>query len=192
MTTTRNTPRKEAILSMLEADYGDGGAHSLAFELGRPPFAATEIARYVDWFDGDNGKPEFSPDGGVWDPSPSTVQSFARTLRGMETEGLVVSVSVKKLTYNGIVAAAKDGIDCDVLMPRTCYFSARTYERDIAAQQQRQEAAEAEQARRNALTPAQRKAEDDAKVEAIFGKRMQAPARLPGDVIDGCITEARS
>jgi hypothetical protein len=131
------TPRKAAILEMLEADYDEHGRDNpMVSEFGRPPFAATDIATYIDWFGGENGRPEIKwtqrPDGtkttsdpnAWWSPPASTVQSFARTLRGMAEEGLLVQVREKMDTRNGLARST-----CE--MPRTAYWSARTYERDL-------------------------------------------------------------
>jgi hypothetical protein len=133
MTKTIMTPRKEAILRMLEADYDEGGQDSLASEFGRPPLTATTIAQYIDWFDGDNGR-EWNemPDGSknavdpMWRVPAGTVQSFARTLRAMAKEGLLVSVREKQLTFNCIGGNYVD-------MPQTCYFSAKTMEHKVGS-----------------------------------------------------------
>ena len=130
MTKTIMTPRKKAIQRMLEADYDEGGRDSLASEFGRPPFTATTIAQHIDWFDGDNGR-EWNemPDGSknavdpMWRVPASTVQSFARTLRAMAKEGLLVSVREKQQTLNGIGGNYVD-------MPQTCYFSTKTMEQN--------------------------------------------------------------
>jgi hypothetical protein len=123
------TPRKEAILRMLEADYDEGGRDCLASEFGRPPLTATTVAEYIDWFGYDNGRTPYvkRPDGTIeyestlWRPSASQVQSFARTLRQMADEGLLVQVREKQQTRN---ALARDVVD----MTRTAYYSAKTVE----------------------------------------------------------------
>jgi hypothetical protein len=128
---TRLTERKVAILRMLEEHE-----ESIYEEIGIPPYTATDIANYVDRFGGENGRPEIKwveqPDGtkttsdpnAGWRPPESTVQSFARTLRGMTTEGLLVQVREKQQTLNGMADKYFD-------MPRVCYWSARTFERDM-------------------------------------------------------------
>lgn len=186
----RTTPRKEAILRMLEADYEEGGRDSLAREFGRPPLTATTIAEYIHWFDGENGRPECNAKPGesipneiaFWRPSASTVQSFARTLRAMAAEGLLVQVREKQQTRN---ALAGDHID----MPRVAYYSPKAMARNM-------EAKEAEQAHRKWLaeTPegqAHENAQMEAFCRALAGAKPAKPtAALPhGDVIDGCITE---
>lgn len=130
MKKTIMTPRKEAILRMLEADYDEGAPYSLASEFGRPPLTATTITQYIDWFDGDNGREwKEMPDGSknavdpMWCVPASTVQSFARTLRGMVKEGLLVCVREKQQTLNGISGTYID-------MPRVAYYSARTMEQN--------------------------------------------------------------
>jgi hypothetical protein len=190
MAKKRTTPRKEAILRMLEADYEEGGRDSLAREFGRPPLTATTIAEYIDWFDGENGRPECNAKPGesvpleiaFWHPSASTVQSFARTLRAMTAEGLLVQVREKQQTRN---ALAGDHID----MPRVAYYSLRAMASNI-------EAKEAERAHRAWLkeTP-EGQAYETAQIEAfccaLAGVKPAQPTapQLPGDVIDGCITE---
>jgi len=127
MAQKRDTPRKQAILRMLEADYDEGDLHSLANEFGRPPLTATTIAEYIDWFDGENGRqPHVTrPDSTIeyestlWRPSASLVQSFARTLRSMAAEGLLVQVREKQQTMNAITGNHID-------MPRVAYYSAKT------------------------------------------------------------------
>jgi hypothetical protein len=125
------TPRKAAILRMLEEH--DEGTYE---EIGIPPYTATDIANYIDWFGGDNGRPEIKwveqPDGTktstdpncYWRPSESQVQSFARTLRGMAAEGLLIQVREKQDTIDGMSGRTMD-------MPRVCYWSARTFELDM-------------------------------------------------------------
>lgn len=97
----RATKRKRAILEVLEA-------HSeLAYgEYGPPPYTATTIARRV---------------GG-------SVQSVARTLRGMAKSGLLVAVRDRQEVWNAI---ARSPLASTV----TAYYSARTMERDIAVAQ---------------------------------------------------------
>jgi hypothetical protein len=60
---------------------------------------------------------------GVWKAPPSEIQSMARTLRGMAAEGLLIQVRQKLQTHTAM--------GC-VEMPQTCYYSARTYARDVA------------------------------------------------------------
>lgn len=133
MTSTRNTPRKEAILRLLEHkfekgyDYDPDGGDDFGF----PPYIATTIATHIDEFGGKSGRPErvVSEGGWVnnewafWKAPPSEIQSMARTLRGMAAEGLVVQVRQKQQTHNAM--------GC-VEMPQTCYYSARTYASDVA------------------------------------------------------------
>ncbi|MEX3982788.1 hypothetical protein AB4Y45_27830 [Paraburkholderia sp. EG287A] len=128
---TRLTARKVAILRMLEEHD-----ESTYEEIGIPPYTATDIAQYIDWFGGENGRPEIKwveqPDGTrtssdpnrMWRAPASVVQSFARTLRGMVAEGLLVSVREKQDTLNGISGRTME-------MPRVCYWSVRTFERDM-------------------------------------------------------------
>jgi hypothetical protein len=95
----RDTKRKRAILQALEA-------HSEAeyLEYGAPPYSATTIAAQI---------------GG-------SVQSVARTLRGMAKDGLIVAVRDKQDVWNAIAGGY---IGATV----AAYYSARTMERDIAA-----------------------------------------------------------
>ena len=182
MAKKRMTPRKEAILRMLESDYDAFDRDDYRTGFGRHPYNATTIASYIDLFGGNNGALNSAPCEPV-KPSDSIVQSFARTLRGMVQEGLLVQVCEKQQTSNAI---ARDVVD----MPRTCYYSARTIARDVAANQALQAAKDAAAARYAALTPEQREAADRAMFGAMFGAKVQpAPAQLPSDVIDGCITE---
>lgn len=190
MTATRNTPRKWAILRMLEADYDDSSRDSFASEFGRPPFPATTIAQYIDWFGGDNGRPKYEVSPGesipnkiaFWYVSPSTVQSFARTLRGMAKEGLLIQVREKQQTMNGIAGQHID-------MPRVAYYSPKAMGRNI-------EAAEAERAHRRWLTDtpegrAHQEAQFEAFCRALAGAKAasRCAPRLSHDVIDGCIRE---
>lgn len=185
MAATRKTPRKEAILRLLEADYESlsiGGKYTLASDIGRPPFNAGRIAKLCDWFSGADVDPYGE------EPTASVVQSFARTLRGMAKEGLVVSVRHKTLTRNAIIASQRD-FDCDIPMMQTCYYSAKAMVCNV-------EAEEAEEAHRKWCkeTPegrAYEKARTDSLLDGLFGARPAQPtaAQLPGDVIDGCITE---
>lgn len=186
MTTTRNTPRKEAILRLLEADFESptiNGKYTLASEIGRPPFNAARIAELCDWFSGaDVAGPYGDP------PSASVVQSFARTLRGMAKEGLVVSVRHKTLTRNAIVASS-GRMDSSIPMMQTCYYSAKAMARNV-------EDAEAREAHRKwceetAEGRAHAAARTTAMLDAMFGAKPAQPtaALPPRDVIDGCITE---
>jgi hypothetical protein len=105
---TRWTSRKTAILEFLEDDE-----HCYQ-EYGTPPYNATTIANQTE--------PEPS-ENGDWRATAQTVQSVARTLRGMTKEGLLVAVRNRQEVWNAI---AGNGID----MPVTAYYSARTMERD--------------------------------------------------------------
>jgi hypothetical protein len=111
MTKTIMTPRKEAIMRMLE-DNSEGCLR----EYGGPPCTATTITAYIHWFGG-------REDGDREQYDPSVVQSFARTLRGMAAEGLVVRVIDKQDTLNRLAGN-------HIPMPRVAYYSAVTYERD--------------------------------------------------------------
>lgn len=95
----RATKRKRAILEVLEA-HGE-----LSYgEYGPPPYTATTITRRV---------------GG-------SVQSVARTLRGMATSGLLVAVRDRQEVWNAIASSP-------IASTVTAYYSARTMVRDIAA-----------------------------------------------------------
>lgn len=94
----RNTKRKRAILAFLE------GEHDF-LEYGTAPYSATVIAEVI----GDG-----------------SVQSVARTLRGMAKVGLLVSVKDRQPVWNAI---AQGDIDTGV----TAYYSVRTMEHDILA-----------------------------------------------------------
>ncbi|MGF6974913.1 DNA-binding transcriptional ArsR family regulator [Paraburkholderia sp. JPY465] len=95
----RDTKRKRAILQMLE-EHGEWEY----LEYGPPPYTATKIAERI---------------GG-------SVQSVARTLRGMAKDELLIAVRDRQEVWNAI---ARGHIDMTV----TAYFSARTVDRDIAA-----------------------------------------------------------
>jgi hypothetical protein len=107
MAMKRMTPRKEAILRLLEHHFENGYDREYA-DFGLPPYTASTIAREVRGFVGKNDTPPLEsivrPDGTIsnewafWQPSESTVQSFARTLRQMADEGLLVQVREKKQT----------------------------------------------------------------------------------------------
>ena len=94
----RDTNRKRAIIQLLEEH-----TETDYREYGTPPYSATTIAGEID----------------------GSVQSVARTLRGMAEDGLLVSVRAKQPVWNSI---AHGHIDMTV----TAYWSARTMERDIA------------------------------------------------------------
>lgn len=105
---TRTTIRKDLIIDFLEDD-------ELNFqEYGTHPYTATIIAREIEGRRID----EFGPQA-----TAQTVQSVARTLRGMVKEGLLVAVRDRQEVWNAI---AKNGVD----MPVTGYYSTRTMERD--------------------------------------------------------------
>ncbi|HDR9274895.1 TPA: hypothetical protein QDB24_002976 [Burkholderia vietnamiensis] len=97
----RDTKRKRAVLRVLE----EHGEHEY-LEYGPPPYTASTIAGEV---------------GG-------SVQSVARTLRGMAKAGQVIAVRDRQEVWNAI---AHGHIETTV----TAYYSARTMERDIAAAQ---------------------------------------------------------
>jgi hypothetical protein len=93
----RDTERKRAILQLLEQhDEADYLEH------WPPPYTATAIARRI---------------GG-------SVQSVARTLRGMAKDGLLVAVRERQDTWNAIAQRS-------MAMTVTAYFSARTMSRDV-------------------------------------------------------------
>ncbi|MFM0210471.1 hypothetical protein PQQ96_24000 [Paraburkholderia sediminicola] len=95
----RDTKRKRAILDVLEqhGEFEYG-------EYGPPPYTATTIASRI---------------GG-------SVQSVARTLRGMTKDGLLVATRDRQDVWNAIAGAQ---IETTV----NAYWSARTMERDIEA-----------------------------------------------------------
>lgn len=133
MAKKRDTPRKHAILRMLEANWGDEYADY--GDPGPPPYTATRIAEYVDSFGGDNGRVwNVMPDGtktyqGIWSPSAMTVQSFARTLRAMAAEGLLIQVKARVSTRNAM------GDDDYADMWRVAYYSVAAYERNKREEQ---------------------------------------------------------
>jgi hypothetical protein len=97
----RDTERKRAIFKMLEEH-----AQCEYAEYGPPPYSATTIASRI---------------GG-------SVQSVARTLRGMANDGQLVAVRERQSVWNAIVRGHID-------MTVTAYYSARTMERDMMTAQ---------------------------------------------------------
>lgn len=95
----RDTARKRAILEMLErCDEGQ------RLEFGMPPYSASIISAKI---------------GG-------SVQSVARTLRGMAKDGQLIAVRDRQEVWNAIA-------DGHIEMTVTAYYSARTMEHDMAA-----------------------------------------------------------
>lgn len=95
----RDTARKRAILKMLEVQ-----TERDRLEYGIPPYTATTIAEEI---------------GG-------SVQSVARTLRGMAKDGQLIAVRDRQDVWNAIA-------DGHIEMTVTAYYSARTMEHDMAA-----------------------------------------------------------
>lgn len=116
----RDTIRKGAILRLLE-EHGEWeyGEH------GPPPYSATTIATHI---------------GG-------SLQSVARTLRGMAKDGLLVAVRDRQDVWNAIVNGYKGSTV-------TAYYSGRTMEREIATARAWQDGAPArsKEAERSILT----------------------------------------